>query len=139
MYTDDRNAYRKMFFEVWAKYAKKLPLEPVEAQVLQVILAHPEYHLLLEQPKQFMTQEFEIEENPFFHMSLHIAVREQIQLDRPSGIKQIHQNLLATFPLAEEAEHAMTTVLARTIHAAQLNGKMADETEYLKDLKALQP
>jgi len=135
MYTDDRNAYRKLFFEVWQKHLKKDPLQPVEAQVLAVILTHPEYHKLLDHPKQFMTQEFALEENPFFHMSLHIAVREQLQLDRPAGIRDMYQQLLARFETAEEAEHYMTVTLAEIMYQAQTTGTPPDEREYLDKLK----
>lgn len=137
MYTDDRNAYRKMFFEVWQKHSKSSPLEPVEAQVLDVILAHPEYHDLLDHPKTFMEQEFAIEENPFFHMSLHIAVREQIQLDRPAGIKMIYQQLVENYSHKTEAEHAMTTILAQMMFQAQQTGQMANESLYLARLQNL--
>lgn len=137
MYTDDRNAYRKMFFHVWQKHLKKLLLEPVEAQVLDVILAHPEYHTMLDDPDTFMSQEFELEENPFFHMSLHIAVREQLQLDRPAGIKHVYQTLLQKYPSSGDAEHQMTTVLAQVLHQAQQTGQAPDENDYLTKLKGL--
>ncbi len=135
MYTDNRDAYRQLFFDVWAKYQKQLPMQPVEQQVLEVIIAHPEYHALLSSPQQFMTQEFEIEENPFFHMSLHIAIREQLTLDRPTGIKQIHQTLLTKLPSPHDTEHYMATVLARIMHAAQQTGHPPDEQQYLNELK----
>lgn len=135
MYTDNRDAYRQLYFDVWAKHHQQLPLQPVEQQVLEVILAHPEYHALLNSPQQFMTQEFELEENPFFHMSLHIAVREQLALDRPVGIKQIYQQLLTRFPTSHDTEHYMATVLANIMHNAQQTGLPPDEQIYLAELK----
>ena len=134
IYTDNRDAYRQLFFDVWAKYQKQLPMQPVEQQVIEVILAHPEYHALLNSPQQYMTQEFDIEENPFFHLSLHIAIREQLALNRPEGIKQIHQQLLTKFPSAHETEHFMATVLARIMHTAQQTGLPPDEKNYLAEL-----
>lgn len=136
MYTDDRNAYRKMFFDAWQKHLKKLPLETVEIQVLDIILMHPEYHGLLDDPKTFMSQEFALEENPFFHMSLHIALREQIQMDRPPGIRQIAKSLTEKYS-AHDAEHLMTTVLARVMAESQQTGKMPDENNYLEKLRKL--
>lgn len=136
MYTDDRNAYRKIFFEVWQKYLKKLPLEAVEAQILAVILVHPEYHTLLDDPRTFMSQEFALEENPFFHMSLHIALREQIQMDRPAGIKQISQDLSQKHN-AHDAEHMMTTIIAQMMFQSQQSGVAPDESQYLLKLKEL--
>lgn len=134
MYTDNRNAYRQLFFDVWTKHQKSLPLQPVEQQVLTVILSHPEYHALLESPKQFMSQEFSLEENPFFHMSLHIAIREQLTLDRPQGIQQAYQHLLTKFTNPHDTEHYMASVLANIMHTAQENGTPADEQTYLDEL-----
>ena len=137
MYTDNRNAYRQLFFDVWQKHLKKSLLANTEAQVLDIILAHPEYHIVLDDPNTFMTQEFALEENPFFHMSLHIALREQLQLDRPAGIKMIYQELQAKCQSAHDAEHGMTTVMAQMLYAAQETGAAPDEEVYLQLLRGL--
>lgn len=136
MYSEDRNAYRKLFFDVWQKHSRNMPLEPVELQILAIILAHPEYHVMLDNPKTFLQQEFSLEENPFFHMSLHVALREQIQLDRPKGIRNINEQLNKKFS-AHEAEHAMTTILARVMLEAQQTGTAPDEMIYLQKLREL--
>lgn len=136
MYTDDRNAYRKIFFDTWQKHLKKLPLETVEAQVLDIILSHPEYHALLDDPKTFMAQEFTLEENPFFHMSLHIALREQLHLDRPAGIRQIAQSLSQKHS-THDTEHMMTTIMAQVMFAAQQSGEAPDEVDYMNKLRKL--
>lgn len=136
MYTDNRDAYRQLFFDVWHKHQKSLPLQPVEQQVLTVILAHPEYHTLLDHPKQFMAQEFELEENPFFHMSLHIAVHEQLALDRPVGVCAVYQQLLSHYQTPHDAEHQMVMVLARVMLKAQQQGVAPDENDYLDELRA---
>ena len=137
MYTDNRNAYRQLFFTVWQKHLKKLPLEIVEAQVLDIILTHPEYHALLSDPETFMNQEFALEENPFLHMSLHIALREQLQMDRPAGIKDVFQNLVTKFGEMHIAEHQVTTVIAQMMYESQQTGNVPDEQEYLRRLKEL--
>jgi hypothetical protein len=136
MYTDNRNAYRQIFFDVWQKHLKKLPLQTVEAQVLDVILAHPEYHAMLDNQQTFMTQEFSLQENPFIHMSLHIALREQLQLDRPAGIKEVAQNLIKKYS-AHDAEHMMTTVMANMMYQSQQTGNAPDDNDYLRQLRAI--
>jgi hypothetical protein len=83
-----------------------------------------------------MRQEFSLEENPFFHMSLHIALREQLQLDRPAGIKEISQQLQTKYD-AHDAEHMMTTIMAQVMFAAQQTGVAPDEVEYLTKLREL--
>ena len=47
MFTNDRNAYRQTFFIAWQKYQKKLPLEPLEAEIIEIMMQHPEYYLSL--------------------------------------------------------------------------------------------
>lgn len=137
MYTNNRDAYRQAFFIAWQKHQKKLPLDAVEAQLIEIMLLHTEYHALLEKPEVYQQQEFTLEENPFFHMSLHVAIREQIRNDRPSGIRFIHQQLSATIGDQHEAEHRMLGVLANTLWEAQQSGAMPDEAVYLGNLKAL--
>lgn len=137
MYTDNRDAYRQAFFMAWDKYKKQLPLNPVEGQLVEIILVHPEYHALLENPKQFEKQEFTIEENPFFHMSLHVAIREQVRTNRPTGVAEIYQILSKQMDNPHEAEHAMLTCLAQILWQAQQSGAMESEASYLEKLRQL--
>jgi len=132
MYTDDRNAYRQYFFMLWQKYQKKLPLEAAETQLLDIKLQHPEYHLFLENPKQFANQDFALEENPFFHMSLHLAVREQIATQRPVGIEAVFERLMSTHNDRLQVEHLMMERLIYFMQTGQQN-----DQEYLQALKDL--
>src|SRR5579872_2059838 len=91
MSSKERENMRKIFFDVWNKHQNKELLEPLEAHILSVILQHPEYHDLLNQAKN-LEQNFS-EQNPFLHMSLHLALEEQIKTDRPAGIKAIYAKL----------------------------------------------
>lgn len=135
MYTNNRDAYRQTFFAAWQKYLKKWPLEAVEQQLVEVILLHPEYHALLEKPRAFQNQEFALEENPFFHMSLHIAIREQIRTNRPAGIAQIHEQLLRKYADAVQVEHRMMECLAQVMWQSQQKGEAPGEIVFLEKLK----
>ncbi len=135
MYTDNRNAYRQTFFEAWQKHLHHLPVEPLEAQIINIMLAHPEYHALFNQPEKFLNQAFEPEENPFMHLSLHLAVREQIQANRPTGITHLYQEVLARFHNAHDAEHELVTTLGQFLWQAQQSGNMPDENAYLETLR----
>ena len=137
MYSNNRDAYRQAFFTVWQKYQKKLLLEPVEAQLAEIIALHPEYHALLEKPESYQQQEFTLEENPFLHMSLHISLREQIGMDRPKGIVKIHQDLCAIHQDAHAVEHSMIECLARILWQAQQSGEAPQEKDYLDLLSRL--
>jgi hypothetical protein len=137
MYTNNRNAYRQHFFNTWQKHLKRLPLEATEIQLIDIILQHPEYHRFLNDPKQFETQEFALEENPFFHMSLHLAVREQIHTRRPTGIEMIYQNLLKVYGDALRVEHLMMQQLLYMMDEGQRTGAMPSDEEYIKELKKI--
>lgn len=135
MYTNNRDAYRQAFFNAWQKHLKKLPLEPVEAQLIEMILMHPEYQPFLEIPQAYQAQEFTLEENPFVHMSLHLAVHEQIHIDRPMGVKEIYQSLVTKCNNDHDALHIMMQCLANIIWEAQQTGVIPDEAEYLLRLR----
>lgn len=136
MYTNNRDAYRQTFFSAWQKYQKNLPLEPVEKQIIDVILTHPEYQALLDK-QQSHQQEFSIEENPYVHMSLHIALREQLRMNRPRGIKEIYTQLSASHENPHDAEHKMMACLAEMMWIAQQRGQVPTEEEYAEALKKL--
>lgn len=137
MYTNQREAYRQAFYEAWQKYLKQLPLTILENQMVEIILLHPEYHDLLSNIEQLQKQEFELEENPFFHMSLHMAIREQIRSNRPQGIALIHKQLLQKYVDQTDVEHKMITCLAQTLWQAQQTGNPPEETDYLNKLKSI--
>lgn len=135
MYTDNRDAYRRSFYEAWQKHLHQSPIEPLEAQLIHVMKSHPEYHYLFENPEALVKQAFEPEENPFLHMSLHLAIHEQVQMNRPSGISALYQEAIQKFPSAHEAEHALVTILGQHLWHAQQKGTSPDEATYLNTLR----
>lgn len=137
MYNNQRETYRQTFFTTWQKYQKGESLSSVEQQILAVILEHPEYHALLQQEAPYQQQEFLLHENPFIHMSLHLAIRDQIHLDRPVGIKMIFQTLLSKYSDQMVVEHLMLDCLAEILWSAQQQSQPADEVIYLNRLKQL--
>src|SRR5580693_8179591 len=93
-YSDNVQDTRQLFFSSWNKYCTGQALTALEQQLVEVILVHPEYHSFLEQGEVSLSQAFfpELgETNPFLHMGLHLAVRDQVGLDRPAGISSIYQ------------------------------------------------
>lgn len=136
MYTNNREAYRQTFYDVWQKHLAGVPLEALEQQLLAVMLEHPEYQRFFTQNPN-VSQEFALEENPFMHLSLHLGIREQVKLDRPPGMQQAWQRLAQQEMSAHEIEHAMMTCLAETIWTMQQTGEMPDEAAYVQRLLAL--
>jgi hypothetical protein len=131
----NREQMRRMYLESWRKYQAKLPLEPLEAQLAAVIAEHPEYVDWLESLDANFTPEGG-QQNPFLHMGLHLAIREQVATNRPAGITEIHQKLSSRLG-AHEAEHAMLEPLGEVLWEAQRFGRMPDEQAYLEKLKRL--
>jgi hypothetical protein len=132
-----RDEVRQMYLAVWHKLQQKMPLEPMEALIADVIEIHPEYHNLLETGDDVRQQEFTPEQgqtNPFLHMGMHIALREQATADRPPGVKAIHQKLL-TRKGQHKAEHDMMECLGESLWSAQRNNQLPDEAAYLDCLK----
>ncbi|MGD8569735.1 MAG: DUF1841 family protein [Gammaproteobacteria bacterium] len=130
----DRDQSRQMFFTAWEKHCKQQVMEPVEAMFVEAILLHPEYHSLLENPEQSRDKDYfpEMgETNPFLHMSLHIAIKEQISINQPPGIKDHYQRLLEIHQDAHEVEHLIMECLAEMIWQVQRNQIPFDNNSYL--------
>jgi hypothetical protein len=136
MYSNNRADYRLTYIEAWQKYQKQLPLTGLETQLVEIILLHPEYQPFL-QKNNFITQEFYTEENPFMHMSLHLAIREQLVTNRPNGIREVYNSLKMKLENELAAEHAMMDCLAAMLQKAQQTGAMPNEMEYLKALQQI--
>ena len=129
-----------MYLEAWRKFSAKQPLEPLEGQLAAVIAEHPEYLQWIEAGDAAIAAEFTPEsgrQNPFLHMGLHLAIREQVATDRPKGIAEIHRKLATKLGDAHAAEHAMLEPLAEALWEAQRNNRMPDEQAYLERLRVL--
>lgn len=136
MHSSEREQTRQVFFTAWQKHRQQLPIEPLEAQLIDVMLMHPEHHSLLDHPDDFLNKDF-VEVNPFLHLSLHIALREQINTDRPFGISEIYQKLAAKLNDTHETEHRMMECLAHALWEIQQSEKPFEEKEYLKKLRKI--
>ena len=134
MFDPSRDQVREAFFEAWRKYRAGEPLVGVEALALDAILAHPEYHGLLGQPERFRGKDYDGESNPFLHLSLHVALAEQLSIDQPPGIAQRFAALLARTGERHAAMHEAIECLAETVWRAQRDGAPPDAAGYLECL-----
>ena len=135
-----RSSLRRMYLEAWRKHRESLPVEPVEDQIIRVVSLHPEYAKLLEADPAALDREYSPEAgqtNPFLHMGLHLAIREQVATDRPAGIAAVHRSLAARLGDVHEAEHAMIERLGGALWSAQRAGLPPDEAQYLESLRRL--
>jgi Domain of unknown function (DUF1841) len=134
-----REQLRTTWRTAWARRLSGLPLEPLQAQIADVIEAHPEYQAFIAS-EAVLQQEFtpvEGRENPFLHMGLHLAIHEQVGTDRPAGIRALHERLTRRSGSAHEAEHQMIEILATALWEAQRAGRAPDEAAYLERLQRL--
>ena len=127
-----------MYIEAWRKSQEGSALTPLEAQIAAVIGEHPEYHETMTEAS--LDDAFTPEAgrtNPFLHMGLHLAVREQVATDRPPGIAGVFASLLASTGDRHAAEHRALDCLAETLWEAQRRNLAPDEQAYLERLRAL--
>jgi len=120
-----------MFFATWRKYRAGEPLAGIETIALDVILAHPEYHRLLSDPERHRDRDYAGELNPFLHMSLHLALEEQLSIDQPPGIVTRFRDLMAAFGDRHPALHEALECLGETVWRAQREGRPPDAAAYL--------
>jgi len=131
---------RAAWRSAWQRYLERLPLAPLQAQMAEVVALHPEYHALLfgsPDPQGAAPDAAAALGQAFLHLSLHLALREQLSTDRPRGIVQLHRQLSASCREAHDAEHRMMRVLEQTLWEAQRAGRMPDESQYLEALHRL--
>ena len=134
-----REQIRQVYLDVWHKLSNGAVLEPMEALIAEIIELHPEYHSLLERGNDVMALEYTPEAgqtNPFLHMGMHIALREQIGGDRPAGVRAVYSRLAATRG-QHEAEHAMIECLGQALWQVQRDQTAPDEAAYLECLQKL--
>ena len=132
MFDPSRDQAREAFFGTWRKYRAGEPLAGIETAVLGVILLHPEYHGLLEQADRYAGRDFPGELNPFLHLSLHLAIEEQLTIDQPPGIKTLFDSLQTMKKKdRHEALHDVLECLGETIWRSQREKAPLDGGAYL--------
>lgn len=136
MFSNERDQLRQVFFTAWQKHLTKTLIEPLEAEIIEVIMFHPEYHTFLENPDKYQLHDFG-DSNPFLHLSLHLALREQIKTNRPAGIHAVYQALLNKIGDKMNTEHTMMDCLEQILWEAQKTQTFPNEDNYLATLQAL--
>jgi hypothetical protein len=131
---NSREELRRAYRDAWDTDRLGRPLTALQAQIVAVIREHPEYHVWLER-EQHLLEDFGPERgisNPFLHLGMHLALRDQVATDRPAGVRAAAQKLIARHQDRHAAEHAMMEPLAAALWEAQRAGVMPDETRYLQ-------
>lgn len=137
MFSPSREQVRQFFFDTWASYRAGKTLSGSAAIALEAILAHPEYHAMLDDPARYLAREYPPElgeTNPFLHLAMHVSLAEQLSIDQPAGVRARYQQLLERHGDAMHAQHDMMDCLAEMIWQAQRSSTAYDPLAYLQCL-----
>lgn len=137
MFNPTREQVRRFFCDAWRKHLERLPLVGAEVTAADIAARHPEYHALLANADSAVEKEWVPEGNemnPFLHLSLHLAIHEQVSINQPPGIRQAYDQLRARME-AHDAEHVLLECLGETIWRAQRQGTQMDALAYVDAVK----
>jgi hypothetical protein len=139
MFNPSRDQVRQFFFDAWRKYRSGAALEGLESIAVQVALLHSEYQAVLDNPERYLDRDYTPENgeaNPFLHMSMHVALEEQLSIDQPPGIRREFDRIVAREGDRHEALHALLDCLGEVIWQAQRNNSALDAEAYLECMRA---
>ncbi len=138
MFTPSREQARNLFFDTWEKYSSSQRIEGLEQTVLEVVLLHPEYHALLGKRDAHVERDYPPESgevNPFLHMSLHLAIAEQLAMNQPAGINALFEELAEHYGDRHAALHVVLDCLGETVWQANRSGTAPNQSAYLACLR----
>lgn len=138
MFTPTRDESRRFLIEAWRKHAAGEPTTGLERMAATVATMHPEYRAVLERPEAHAHRDYHPESgeiNPFLHLSLHLAVAEQLSIDQPPGLREQFDRLKLARGDEHAALHALLECLAETMWHAQRHGTGPDGALYLACLE----
>ena len=136
MFNPSREQVRRFFCDAWKKHLDRLPLVGAEVTAADIAQRHPEYHALLADADAAVNKDWVPEGgemNPFLHLSLHLAIHEQVSIDQPPGIRAAFNRLRAKME-PHAAEHVLVECLGETIWRAQRSGGPMDAAAYVDQI-----
>ena len=136
MFSQDRTKQRAFLASCWQKNLNKEYLEPLEQQLVFIIQAHPEYHHLIGNiESEYFPEQGEV--NPFLHINLHLALRDQLSINQPKGVKEVHQKLINHYKDSHGVEHLMMECIAEMTYISQKSNTTMDQESYLNCITIL--
>lgn len=133
-------AHRQVFWDAWQKSQADLPLNALEVRIARVIGLHPEYHSMFDDLEIFLDRDFAVNDgmNPYLHLSLHLALEEQVSIHQPPEVATCLEYLMQRKGLdRHDALHSLLDVLAETVYFSQREGREPDVTSYMKRVREL--
>jgi len=134
MFNPSRDEARRFLIGAWTKFRAREPLSALERTAAELIALHPEYHPIVEAPERHLDRDWRPEggeANPFLHLSLHLAVAEQLAIDQPPGIRAQFDRIRAARGDEHAALHALLECLGEVVWTAQRHGTAPDAQVYL--------
>ncbi len=134
MFAPSRDQSRRFLAGAWAKFRAAQPLTALEQLAADVVANHPEYHPLVEDAERYLDRDWKPEAgeaNPFLHLSLHLAIAEQLAIDQPPGIRAHFERLRAARGDEHDALHALVECLGEVIWQSQRTATPPDANVYL--------
>ena len=125
MFNPSKDEVRRFFCDAWSKDRAGGVLTPLEALAADWIRQHPEYHEELADPGAATARDYSIDEgrtNPFLHLSMHLAIAEQLSVDQPPGIRAAYRRLVERTGDEHAAAHAVIDCLGEVVWSAQRAG-----------------
>ncbi|MFN0302970.1 MAG: DUF1841 family protein [Burkholderiales bacterium] len=138
MFNPSREQVRRFFFDAWRSYRNGTPLLGMDVHAVNIALMHPEYHAMLDAPESNLEREWTPEDgqtNPFLHMSMHLAIEEQLSIDQPAGVRAAVEALVARSGDPHIAQHAAMECLGEMVWRAQRDRLPPDVVSYLDCLQ----
>ena len=138
IYAPSRDEARAFLFDAWAKYRAAAPLSELERIAVEIIALHPGDHALLEARERHADADFSPEAgqpNPFLHLQLHLAIAEQLAVDRPQGVRAEVERLARKHDSHHDALHDALECLGETMWQAQRSGGAPDAEAFLECLR----
>ena len=134
MFDPSRDEARRFLIGAWTKFRAREPLSALERMAAELIALHPEYHPIVEAPERHLDRDWQPEggeANPFLHLSLHLAVAEQLAIDQPPGVRAEYDRIRAARGDEHAALHALLECLGEVVWTAQRHGTAPDAQLYL--------
>ena len=138
MFNPSREQARRFLIEAWRKHRGRQPATPLEIMAADIVGLHPEYHTLLEGGGDAVDRDWTPEQgetNPFLHLSLHLAIEEQLSIDQPPGIRALFEQLMARRGDRHAATHVVLDCLGETLWRASRDRQPPDGAAYLDCLR----
>lgn len=134
MFQPSQHDVRSFFCATWRKQRDGLVLLPIEVQAARWIAEHGEYHTVLGDEAAALAASYTVDggrENPFLHLSMHLSISEQCDIDQPTGIRQAVALLAARRGSLHAAQHEVMDCLGEMIWASQRSGLPPDGEAYI--------